>query len=143
LEILNRKIPAALYQADCRYTLFEIRCNLNASSYAVESVATTGSDLLTLNCGLAQASGYFTLGDVQFFTGPNTGARRTIRAYEPGLIILAAPLLHVPEEDEFTAWPGCNKQEETCREKYANFLADGVTPRFCGEKNIPKPEAAF
>ena len=146
LEVLNRPIPAQLYQPGCPYHLYDSNCGLNKAAWAVEGTVSGGSGLQQINNDLAQAAGYFDLGAIEFTSGPNAGQRRTIRTYIPGQINVAGALLAAPAlGDSFIAWPGCDRLQSTCVDKFNNYVTvDGVaTLRFGGQPNIPQPETAL
>lgn len=144
LEVLNRQVPAQVYQPGCPYTLYDFRCGLNADDWVESSVAAAGSTTRVINCGLVQADGYFTLGKVEFLSGANAGAKRTVKSYTIGQLVLSGNLLYTPAiGDSFLVWPGCDKQRTTCNDKFSNtVVVDAVTVlRFGGQPFIPKPEA--
>jgi uncharacterized phage protein (TIGR02218 family) len=131
-ELLNVQFPINVYQPPCRWTLFGAGCTLSRAAFTVGSTVASGSTRQTLNCGLAQAEGYFDLGILQFTSGPNSGAWRMVRSYTAGQIVLSVPLINAPTiGDAFTISPGCDKQQSTCTVKFNNL------PNFGGQPYIP------
>ena len=67
----------------------------------------------------------------------NNGASRSVKSYTPGVITLSLPLLAAPGVgDTFNAYPGCDKQQATCTNKFSNKV------NFGGQPYIPLPETA-
>ncbi len=138
LELLNIQMPRNLYQPSCLHTLFDASCGKIKSSFAAAAVVAAGSTKAILNCGLGQASGYFDQGTVTFTGGVNNGVTRTIKIYTPGVVVLSYPLQAAPANgDTFNAYPGCDKTQDTCTNKYANVA------NFRGQPYIPIPETAL
>jgi uncharacterized phage protein (TIGR02218 family) len=125
LELLNLNMPRNLYQAGCVNALFDTSCTLSASSFAVSGTAAAGSTVNAVKAALAQASGYFALGQITFTSGANAGVSRTVQAYTqgtPGSINLITPLAAAPSAgDTFIIYPGCDKQQSTCSAKFNNL----------------------
>ena len=138
IALLNVQMPRNIYQAGCLHTLFDAGCGLSKAAFAAASTVAAGSSQTQINCGLAQAADYFSLGTITFSSGPNAGVSRTVKAYSPGIITLSLPLKAMPTTgDAFTAYPGCDKQQATCTTKFNNL------PRFRGFPYIPIPETAI
>jgi len=138
VALLNVQMPRNLYQAGCLHSLFDAGCGLTKASFAAASTVAAGSSQTQINCGLSQAADYFALGTITFSSGPNAGVSRTVKAYAPGVITLSLPLKASPiTGDAFTAYPGCDKQQSTCTNKFNNL------PRFRGFPYIPIPETAI
>jgi len=136
VEIFNRPVPANLYQAGCMHTLYDAGCTLSKASFGSSSTVAAGSTVSTINCGLAQAADYFSLGTVSFTSGVNSGSTRSIKKYSPGVITLSRPLIAAPANgDAFTAFAGCDKTQATCTVKFSNL------PNFKATPFVPPPEA--
>lgn len=140
LELLNQNLPLNLYQAPCLNTLFDVSCALNRASFAVAGTAAAGSTTFVVDATLAQASGYFDLGSIVFTSGANNGVSRTVKSYSvgsPGMLVLLSPLPNAPAPgDTFTAYPGCDKTQATCTNKFSNLV------NFRGFPYVPVPETA-
>lgn len=136
-EAFNRLFPASIFQPGCRHTLYDSGCTLSKNSFKSSTTTTAGSTKTKLNCGLAQASGYFTLGTITFTSGANAGISRSVKSYTPGVIGLALALPNTPANgDGFDAFAGCDKQQGTCDAKFANLV------NFSAEPYVPSPETA-
>lgn len=138
LELLNTPLPRNLYQPPCGYSVYDTGCGLARATFAVNSSAAAGSTRQVINCALAQASGYFTIGDIRWTSGQNLGVIRTVKSYTPGVINLAYPLpKNVSVGDTFSIAPGCDKRLTTCDGTFANKARFRATPF------VPVPETAL
>lgn len=138
VEKLNVKMPRYVYQPGCQHTLYDTKCALSKSSFQGLGTVTSGSTATTINSGLAQAAGYFDLGEVIFTSGANNGLRRSVKSYTPGVHVLSNPLPVAPAVgDTFTAYAGCDKRRTTCQTKFNNLN------RFRGFPYVPVPETAY
>lgn len=140
MEILQRTMPRNVYQAACRWTLFDAGCALSRAAFAVSGATTTVTSNGTFSTDLAQIANYFTLGMLTWTSGLNVGFSRAIRSHTgmPGALTLIAPMpFTVAPGDAFTAYPGCDKQLATCIDKFNNKV------NFGGQPFIPSPETAI
>lgn len=138
LELLNVRMPRYVFQPGCQHTLFDNRCALVKSSWGAASTAASGSTTTTINSAHAQASGYFDLGTVEFTSGANSGQKRSVKSYTPGVFVLSNPLPNTPTVgDAFTAYPGCDKRKTTCSTKFSNLAKHRAFPY------VPTPETAY
>lgn len=141
LEILNQTFPRNLFQPGCINTLFDASCTLVRASFAVASTATSGSTTSTINnTALGQATGYFSLGQITFTSGANSGFTRSVKVYTQAgtnTLTLTSPLPFAPAAgDTFTVYPGCDKLQATCSGKFSNLA------NFRGMPYVPQPETA-
>lgn len=146
LELLDVQMPRNLFQAPCRFKLFDAGCSLNKANFAVNTYIYSTNDALTLFLppGLTfPATGDPSLGQMQMTSGKNAGFTRAVRYWSgpegagPTAIQLLAPLPFVPVTgDTLTAYPGCNKTTQACA-AFNNILNFGGTPF------IPAPEASI
>lgn len=138
LEILDIQIPRNLFQAPCRFKLYDAGCTLSAASFKSSSSAAAGSTKMKINSALANAAGYFNLGTLVFTSGQNTGQTRTVKSYSVGVHYLAQPLPYTPSvADTFDTYPGCDHLQATCLGKFNNLANYGGMPY------IPAPETAY
>lgn len=138
LTLLNIKIPRNMYQPSCLHTLYDTGCGLTKASFAAATTAASGSTKQTLNCGLAQAAGWFDQGTITFTSGANSGVSRNVKSYTPGVVTLSYPLPSLPSiGDGFTAYPGCDKKQATCSSKFSNLT------NFRGFPYVPVPETVL
>lgn len=138
IELLNVKMPRNLYQPGCLHTLYDTGCGLSKAALGAATTAASGSTRQVLNCGLAQAAGYFDQGAVTFTSGANNGVTRNVKSYAPGVVTLSYPLPSLPSVgDGFTAYPGCDKKQATCSSKFSNLA------NFRGFPYVPVPETVL
>lgn len=148
LQLLNVQLPRNLYQAGCVHALFDPGCALVRASYgSTNAVVAAGSTTTVINNTLTvPLGGKFAQGKVLFTSGVNSGLSRTIKSYATGVITLAFPLPVVcGNGDTFTAYPGCDKQQATCKtfQVAPNSAPNGNLANFRGFPYIPVSEAAF
>ena len=126
LELLNQNMPRNLYQSGCLNTLYDSACTLNSASFAVSGTALTGSTTSVINATIANATAYFDLGKITFTSGVNNGISRSVKTYihgSPGTISLISPFPVTPANgDTFSIYPGCDKTQSTCTNKFSNLV---------------------
>ena len=143
LELLGLNMPRNLYQAPCRWTLFDAGCTLAAASFAVSGTVASdqaaGANPIGVTVSAPGGSGTFALGRVTLSSGQNAGFSRGIRSWisgSPASLKLIAPFpFPLASGDAFAAYPGCDKQENTC-------IGFGNLKNFGGMPFIPAPETA-
>lgn len=135
-QLLNTKMPRNLWQSGCLLTLYDADCGAVRNGNA--TTASIGSTVAQINCGLAQAAGWYDQGYVEFISGALTGEKRTIKSYQPGILHLLLPLPAPPSVgDGLKAYPGCDKKQSTCTTKFNNVS------HFRGFPYIPVAETAI
>ena len=140
LELLNAMIPRNVYQPGCSNTLFDGACGVSKAAYAVAGTATSATDpsRTLFSTALAQDPGWFALGWAVGLTGANAGIGRTIKIFALGNITTIQPWPHaVITGDTFTLYPGCNKTQGACNNKFSNM------DRFRGQPYVPAPETVI
>ena len=143
LELLSQNMPRNLYQAGCRWTLFDSACSLAAASFAVSgavaSAPSANSNQLAVTLAAPGGSGTYALGRIVMTSGANQGFSRAIRSWSagtPATLALMTPFpFAIAVGDTFAAYPGCDKQLSTCT-AFANQV------NFGGMPFIPAPEMA-
>lgn len=138
LELLDVQVPKNLWTPGCSNSLYDSACGVLKATFTVAN-AVTASPTPTryvFNSTLAQAAGYFDLGVVTFTSGANAGQVRTIKGHASGgLVTLISPLPFAPAAgDTFNIYPGCDKTQATCTNKFSNVI------RFRGKPYVPVPE---
>lgn len=137
LILLNSPLPHNVYQPACLNTLFDGVCSLLKSSFAEHGSVEAASTKAVINWASATA-GYFDLGTILFENGANVGVRKTIRRSTGSTLILVSPLEFTPaEDDDFVAYPGCDKTQSTCLNTFNNLA------NFRGFPFVPQPETAI
>lgn len=137
-ELLDAQFPNDVYTPSCKATLFDSRCGLSKAAFqAAGSVIAGAISKLQFPTGLVAAADYYSLGYMEFTSGPNAGIKRTIRSHAgTGVLTLAAPLPYLPVVGNgFNIWAGCNKSFAHCATKFNNG-------KMRGEPWIPLPETA-
>lgn len=148
LELLNTKIPRNVYQASCMHTLYDGGCAVNKAARTVSGTVTgTNETGLWLQSNVGSPSGWFDQGVLTFTSGVNAGLQRTVKSFSnintgagssygyEGQFTFALPLPSAPAVgDTFSVYPGCDKTQSTCTDKFNNL------PRFRGFPYIPVPE---
>lgn len=135
LVYLNAAFPRNYFLPQCNHALFDAGCTLNKASFAVSASTTSGTATTITDTALTQADGYFALGYVVITSGANAGLVRTVRSFSAGVLTLLYPLPGAcAAGDTFTAYPGCDKLQNTCSSKFANL------PHFRGFPFVPTPE---
>lgn len=141
LTSLGNALPRNLFQAGCIHTLFDGGCALRAADFAMSGTVAAGSagNIILSSIAAPIGSGTYALGRIVMSTGANAGFARLVRGWtmgSPGTFTLVAPFpFAVSPGDAFVAYPGCDKQFNTCG-------LFGNQPNFGGEIAIPAPETA-
>lgn len=138
LQKLNIQMPRNLFQPGCLHTLYDAGCAVARAAVAVPTAAdaATTTRLTTSTLG-AYAKGYFDAGYVQFTSGALAGTTRTVKTFADGVVQLLNPLPTAPAVgDKFNIFPGCDKSQGTCRQKFNNL------PNFRAMPYIPVPETS-
>lgn len=140
MELFNQMIPRNLFQSGCVNSLYDASCTLIQASFGVSGTTSSGSTASSINATLSQATGYFNMGTVTYTSGVNNGLSATIKIYthgSPSNFTLIAPLPNTPSSgDTFTVYPGCDKLQATCQNKFSNIT------NFRGQPYIPTVETA-
>jgi hypothetical protein len=143
--LLQTQMPYRLFQAGCTHLLFDGDCNhdgnMSAAAFATNGTALVGSTqgIIATSLGPPAGSGTYSLGRIVMTSGLNNAFQRTIAQWD-GVSSFKLrnpfPFAVNPGIDTFTAYPGCDKQESTCR-------LFGNHNNFDGEPEIPAPEMAI
>jgi uncharacterized phage protein (TIGR02218 family) len=138
---LSMQLPAVILQPGCTNTLFDARCGLNKASFAEANVVQAGSTVNKLLSLSGKGDGYYDNGQIAFTSGANAGLVKAVKTYfgAPNqLFTFNSPLPFVPSAgDAFTAYPGCDKTQATCTNKFSNLV------NFEGFPYVPAPETAI
>ena len=124
IELLNVSSPRNIYQAGCMRTLYDGGCKVNREKFTVDGRVTANSTTGTeLTCNLTQADGWFNQGVIKFTSGINAGLTRTVKEHKDGTLSFALRLPHLPRAgDVFKIYPGCDKRQRTCKDKFDNIV---------------------
>ncbi len=135
VEILSRPMPRNLYQAPCRWTLFDTGCAITDASFKATGtvVALLSQSAITASgiTALGTTDGYYALGRLVWLTGGNVGFPLAIRNYQVtgGTLEFIRPApFTIAVGDTFTAIAGCDKTLATCIAKFNNKVSFGGFP---------------
>jgi len=135
---LNIQLPAIILQPGCTNTLFDPRCGLFKAAFANSLAVQSGSSVNKIITASSQPDKYFDNGQLVFTSGANNGLVKAIRQFRAGVISFNSPLPFAPNAgDSFTAYPGCDKTQDTCTNKFSNLA------NFEGFPYVPAPETAL
>lgn len=141
MELLNMQLPKNCFQAGCLNTLFDQACTLSQAAFLVTGTVSSGLTPGSYIFGLAgsaagEGAGFFNLGRIVFTTGANAGQWRDVTSHvsgSPPVINVIPPYGIVPSAgDAFNIYPGCDKTELTCINKFnnkVNYRAMDFTPQ--------------
>jgi hypothetical protein len=103
--------------------------------YVDDEVITGGGNTVTINGTPAEDVTLYERGEIEFVTGLNAGARRSVMTGSGSAIVLAWPLIYtVSAGDTYRIYPGCDLRVDTCLNRFAN------TTNFRGHLYVPKWE---
>jgi uncharacterized phage protein (TIGR02218 family) len=135
---LSMQLPAVILQPGCTNTLFDARCGLVKASFAEVNTVQAGSTVNKLLSLSANGDRYYENGQISFTTGANAGLVKAVKTYAGQQFTFNSPLPFAPNAgDLFTAYPGCDKTQLTCTNKFANLV------NFEGFPYVPAPETAI
>jgi len=137
---LNYQMPRNLLQSNCRHTLFDAGCTLNATAYESFFAVEAGSTQLLINTTTAfPAVPYYSQGFIKMTSGQNSGLSMMIKQQNSTYQIqLMKPFLFpINVGDSFAIYPGCDKTLATCTTKFANEIHFGAFPF------VPNPESVI
>jgi uncharacterized phage protein (TIGR02218 family) len=138
---LSMQLPAVILQPGCTNTLFDARCGLIKASFAEANVMQAGSTVNKVLSLSTKGDGYYDNGQIAFTSGANAGLVKAVKTYfSTGgpFFTFNSPLPFAPNAgDAFTAYPGCDKTQLTCTNKFFNLA------NFEGFPYVPAPETAI
>ena len=117
-SLLKRSIPRGTLSYLCQNCIYDSKCKLSKDDYALQCFVDGGvNGLRIFSTNLNEKpSGYFTDGYLRI-----GNSLRTVAKHESDWVLLKYP---IPPSDrtvgEFTIYPGCNGNFETCAEKFSN-----------------------
>jgi len=137
-KLLQMQLPAVILQPGCTNTLFDARCGLVKASFAEVNAVQAGSTVNKLLSLSAKTDGYYDNGQIAFTSGANAGLVKAVKSYAGQFFTFNSPLPFIPNAgDSFTAYPGCDKTQATCTNKFSNLT------NFEGFPYVPAPETAI
>ncbi|HET6842175.1 MAG TPA: DUF2163 domain-containing protein [Candidatus Angelobacter sp.] len=137
-QFLTMQLPPIIMQPNCVHTLFDAGCGLVKASFAEANTVQGGSTVNKLISLSAKADGYYDNGQIVFTSGPNTGLTKAVKQYFAKNFLFNSPLPFPPNAGgAFIAYPGDDKTQATCANKFNNL------PNFGGFPYVPAPETAI
>ena len=105
-------------------TLYDEGCKVNREKFTVDGRVTENSQTgNALKHNLTQPDGWFSQGVIKFTSGRNAGLSRTVKAHNGNTFEFALRLPYPPQAgDVFKVYPGCNKRQDTCKNKFDNVV---------------------
>jgi uncharacterized phage protein (TIGR02218 family) len=135
---LNQRLPGIILQPNCTNTLFDARCGLTKASFAENLVVQAGSTVNKLISLSTKPDGYYDNGQLAFTSGANNGLVKAVKRYVGQQFFFNSPLPFPPSAgDTLTTYPGCDKTQSTCSNKFSNLA------NFEGFPYVPAPETAI
>lgn len=116
-HFLRQSLPILRYQVQCNRRLFSVECGIANASYKITTTVSVSADGLTLTDSAFgdKADNYFTWGYVQ-----KDDDRRLITAHTGNDISLRYRIYGLTGGDTVTAYAGCDRTFETCKDKFDN-----------------------
>jgi len=137
-QLLNIQMPRNLFQPGCLRTLYDSGCTVSRSAVAVNAMVASATSIAINTTTLGgYPAGYFDAGYIMFTSGALASTRRTIKSFSTPVIQLLNPLPTAPAVgDTFAIYPGCDKSQGTCQNKFNNLVNFRAMPY------IPVPETS-
>jgi uncharacterized phage protein (TIGR02218 family) len=137
-QYLTMQLPPIIMQPNCTHTLFDAGCSLVKASFAENNAVQGGSTVNKIISLSAKTDGYYDNGQIVFTSGPNNGLTKAVKQYFGQQFFFNSPLPFLPSAgDAFTAYPGDDKTQATCTNKFSNLA------NFGGFPYVPVPETAI
>jgi uncharacterized phage protein (TIGR02218 family) len=137
-ELLSTQLPAIILQPGCTNTLFDARCGLNKAAFAETNIVQAGSTVNKIISLSTKVDDYYDNGQIAFVSGANAGLVKAVKQFLGQQFTFNSPLPFAPSaSDTFVAYPGCDKTQATCTNKFSNLA------NFEGFPYVPVPETAI
>lgn len=137
-QYLTMQLPPIVMQPSCVHSLFDAGCTLNKANFVEANVVQGGSTINKLISLSAKADGYYDNGQILFTSGSNNGLLKSVKQYFAKNFYFNSPLPFTPNAgDAYIAYPGDDKTQATCANKFNNLA------NFGGFPYIPTPETAI
>lgn len=124
-SLTRGEIPVRRYTPGCPYALFDDSCGVTSSSYvltvAVADCSISTNQISHASIGL-ESNGYWTGGYIE------CGVERILIVNHSGDTITLLSAFGGYTASDFDIYPGCNKVESTCRDKFGNVANFGGFP---------------
>ena len=125
-HLMNQK-KGRLYHHGCDALLGDARCAVNLAAFTatatISAVRESGFDVTGIG---AFADDWFSRGTLRFLSAPNVGRQIDIKRHKSGTIVRIdlwmSPKFTVAMGEQVSLVAGCDKQLETCRNKFSNAV---------------------
>lgn len=118
------------YSKGCPYALYGTQCGVDKADFAVAgTVATLAGTGLTVAAAAGFDNGWFDGGMVEA-----GGYLRMVTAHAGSALTLLWPFRNLAVSDAVTLYPGCDRTDQTCQDKFDNLLNSGAF-RFIPDNN--------
>lgn len=122
------------FSATCRANLGDKRCKIDLEALRTAFTVLSASGGSIVAAEFTAEATYWTLGRIKWLTGANAGTVSQVQSCAPAtnnVFLLSAPFNPIQPGDTGYIYPGCDKQLQTCRDKFNNIL------NFRGEPHVP------
>jgi len=126
-QFLLRYIPRWRFQPGCNHSLYDPYCQVTEVSFQDDAVLSAiGSNGLTLTSSTfgLEANTWYTLGILYF----GSEFKRTITSHIEDDIVIRYPIPNLQVGSTVTVSAGCDKNLETCRDKFSNVVNSMAFP---------------
>lgn len=134
------------YSPSCRWILGDENCTVDLDALEVSGSVTSTvihtapgntSRRIFGDSSRTEDSGFFSQGTLTWTSGANNGRTSEIKDFDGTNFTLWETLLDtIQVGDTYTAKPGCDKTEQTCKDKFDNFVNNGSFPHVPGNDAI-------
>ena len=129
-EAFRRTIPIVLYQPQCNLALYSDACGVDKLAFKVTATVTAIDGFTITSATFAGfADGYFNNGWAQRQSDPND--IRWVVDHAGNVLTLMNPFSDLSVSDSVEVFPGCQRTEADCHNKFANL------PNHLGFSRIP------
>lgn len=132
-QALSQKI-GDVFTPVCRAIFGDSKCKLDLIAYTEASIVTSVSNnRVFMASSLSNPTGYFDYGIIKFTSGSNNGFKMEVKNYvlDGSITLVALMPFDISEGDEFEITTGCDKNFQTCINKFNNAV------NFRGEPHVP------
>lgn len=136
-------IAAEKYSATCRATLGDSRCKVDIEALKKSFTVDTASGGSVVTLELDDPAPTWILGYVKWLTGDNAGTTSGVQSGDPdtkSIFLTSAPGQPVQPGDTGIIYPGCDKLNTTCRDKFNNLVNMRAEPTVPDGAGVPGGE---
>lgn len=132
-SIFEREFPNRIFQVGCNWNFCDDICDLNITTYRVETTLSVQSDGRILTCAHGKAADYFVPGFVQLRSGSYNTWYRPVLTNDAGTITMRVPFgVVLPAGTSVRIQKLCKRTPTECINTFNNYT------RFGGFPHVPK-----